>query len=279
MSKISLDKDKIIEVSIGNKVYKPTLNQEKGTLKVLKIPEDEKILRMKSIEIGDSELPLVVEFMEKHLLSTMYGFSGVGVGAMQVGAPIRAFIVDIPKSKITSANEFIDFGDSSYLTSRLENGDSVIIEEVYFVSINNKLVQKSKIIKKFPRIKEVNGKKQLIGIEEEVINDNNASPDLIIERKPYFFLNPKIKMDLTSKIILSEGTPSVPMEIIDKKYNGNTNVKRPCNIELEYFNEKLERKVMKIQGDRHDYWKWFSRCAQHEYDYLEGMLFIDRIKI
>ena len=279
MGKISLDQDKIIEVSIGDQIYKPTLNQEKGILKVLKIPEDEKILRMKSVEISDSELPLAVEFMQKHMLSTMYGFSGVGIGAMQVGAPIRAFIVDIPKSKITSTNEFIDFGDSSYLTSRLANGDSVIIEEIYFTSIDNKLVQKSKIIKKSPRIKEVDGKKQLIGIEEEVINDNNISPDLIIERKPYFFLNPKIKMDLTSKIILSEGTPSVPMEIIDKKYNGSTNVKRPCNIELEYLNEKLERKVMKIQGDRHDYWRWFSRCAQHEYDYLEGMLFIDRIKI
>ena len=89
---------------------------------------------------------------------------------------------------------------------------------------------------------------------------------MIIERKPYFFLNPKIN-DLTSRIILSEGTPSVPMEIIDKKYNGSTNVKRACNIELEYLNEKLERKVMKIQGDRHDYWKC-QRCAQHEYDYL-----------
>ena len=35
---------------------------------------------MKSVEISDSELPLAVEFM-KHMLSTMYGFSGIGIGA------------------------------------------------------------------------------------------------------------------------------------------------------------------------------------------------------
>ena len=237
MNSIYLDKDKILQVSIGSKVLKPILNKKTGTLNILKIPEDEKTLRMKSIEIGDSELPLVAEFMKKHLLPTMYGFGGVGIGAMQVGAPIRAFIVDIPKSKITTTNEFIDFGDTSYLTSRLENGDSVIIKEVYFAFINNKLVQKSKIIKKMPKIKEENGKKQLIGVEEEIVKDNDASPDLIIERKPYFFLNPKIKIDFTKKIVLSEGTPSVPMEIIDKKYNGNSNVKRPCDIEVEYLTE------------------------------------------
>ena len=45
----------------------------------------------------------------------------------------------------------------------------------------------------------------------------------------------------------------MPIEIIDKKCNGNTNVKRPCNIELEFINEKLEKKIMKIQGDKHDY--------------------------
>ena len=183
---ISLDQDKILQVNIGSQVFKPTFNKGKGILNVLKIPEDEKTLRMKSIEINESKLPLVAEFVKKYLLPTMYGFGGVGIGAMQVGAPIRAFIVDIPKTKITSKSEFIDFGDTSYMKSRLKNGDSVIIEEVYFVCENNKLIQKSKIIKKTPKIKEENGEKQLIRIEEEVVSDNNDAPDLIIERKPYF---------------------------------------------------------------------------------------------
>ena len=56
---ISLDQDKILQVNIGGQVFKPTLYKAKGTLRVLKIPEDEKILRMKSVEINESELPIV----------------------------------------------------------------------------------------------------------------------------------------------------------------------------------------------------------------------------
>ena len=28
-----------------------------------------------------------------------------------------------------------------------------------------------------------------------------------------------------------------------------------------------------------EYWKWFSRCAQHEYDHTEGILFIDALEL
>ena len=50
----------------------------------MKIPEDEKILRMNFIEIG--ELPLVADFMKKYLLPTMYESGGIGIAAIQVGA-------------------------------------------------------------------------------------------------------------------------------------------------------------------------------------------------
>ncbi|MSO14214.1 peptide deformylase [Rickettsiales endosymbiont of Trichoplax sp. H2] len=275
---ISLDKDKIIEVSIGNKVYKPTLNQEKGILKVLKMPEDEKILRMKSIEIGESELPLVADFMKKYLLSTMYESGGIGIAAVQVGAPIRAFIVDIAKTKIINKDDSDQLDVRLFLRGKLEKGKSVIMNETYVEYADNKFIQKNKITRKVPKIKEENGKKQLIGIEEEVIKDNNTSPDLIIERKPYFFLNPKIKLHHNNEIVLPEGCLSVPMESIFKEYNGNSNVKRPEGIEIEYINENLEKEIMKIDGSKDDYWKWFSRCAQHENDHLDGVLFVDRLE-
>ncbi|MFK7973612.1 MAG: peptide deformylase [Rickettsiaceae bacterium] len=32
-----------------------------------------------------------------------------------------------------------------------------------------------------------------------------------------------------------------------------------------------------IDGNKSDYWKWFSRCAQHEFDHTEGILFTDKL--
>ena len=275
---ISVGKDKLIQVSIGDKVYQPTLNKEKGILNVLKIPEDEGTLRMKSIKINKPELHLVAEFMKKDLLPTMYESGGIGIAAIQVGVPVRAFIVDIAKTKVINENDSDKLDVRLFLKGKLEKGESVIINETYVEYIDNKLVQKSKIIKKIPKIKEENGERQLIGVEEEIVKDNNASPDLIIERKPYFFLNPKIRLNRNKEIILPEGCLSVPMESIFKEYSGNSDVKRPINIELEYVDENLEKKIMQVQGWTDDYWKWFSRCAQHENDHLDGVLFIDRLE-
>ena len=44
---ISLDNDKIIEVSIGNKVYKPTFDQEKGILNVIEQTRKQKDIMTK----------------------------------------------------------------------------------------------------------------------------------------------------------------------------------------------------------------------------------------
>ena len=124
--------------------------------------------------------------------------------------PIRAFIVDIAKTKIINKDDSDKLDLRLFLRGKLEKGESVIMNETYVEYADNKFIQKNKITRKVPKIKEENRKKQLIGIEEEVVKDNN-SPDLVIERKPYFFLNPKIKLNHNNEIVLPEGCLSVPM--------------------------------------------------------------------
>jgi peptide deformylase len=69
------------------------------------------------------------------------------------------------------------------------------------------------------------------------------------------------------------------MEHVIKKYNGIVDVKRPIDIQLNYIDEYLKKKELNIKGSSSEYWKWFSRCAQHEYDHTEGILFIDALEL
>jgi len=39
----------------------------------------------------------------------------------------------------------------------------------------------------------------------------------------------------------------------------------------------MNTKEMKVDGSISEYWKWFSRCIQHENDHLNGILYVDRL--
>ncbi|WP_341794274.1 peptide deformylase [Rickettsia endosymbiont of Rhinocyllus conicus] len=64
-------------------------------LKIIKTPNS--LLRIKSLPVTiiDSQMK---DFM-KSMLETMYNEEGIGISAIQVGKPIRALIVDIPKEE------------------------------------------------------------------------------------------------------------------------------------------------------------------------------------
>lgn len=76
------------------------------------------------------------------------------------------------------------------------------------------------------------------------------------------FINPRIVEETGETVKLEEGCLSIP--------GINENVEREERIRIQYFDENFVP---------HDevYDKFFARCIQHEYDHIEGILFIDKI--
>lgn len=92
--------------------------------------------------------------------------------------------------------------------------------------------------------------------------------DPLAEDKPEYagfkkvFINPRI-IESTGEIVkLEEGCLSIP--------GINENVEREEKIRIQYVDENF------VAHDE-EYDKFFARCIQHEYDHIEGILFIDKI--
>ena len=51
--KLSLGDNELLEVNIEGRIFKSIIDQETGLLKVLKEPEDDRILRFKSVKMAD----------------------------------------------------------------------------------------------------------------------------------------------------------------------------------------------------------------------------------
>lgn len=74
------------------------------------------------------------------------------------------------------------------------------------------------------------------------------------------FINPIIHRKWGDEKPYKEGCLSLPELFED--------VHRPSNIEIEYLDENFEKQHMEADG-------FLSRVIQHEFDHLEGILFID----
>jgi peptide deformylase len=79
---------------------------------------------------------------------------------------------------------------------------------------------------------------------------------------PRVFINPSIIWTSQEQVNFEEGCLSLPGVYAD--------VKRPEKIKVQAWNEKGRAFTLDISG-------MLSRVVQHEYDHLEGILFIDRI--
>lgn len=88
-------------------------------------------------------------------------------------------------------------------------------------------------------------------------------PDDQGKLKFYSIINPKIVKIFSNKVAMEEGCLSVP-----EKYG---EVLRPEKIILE--GETIDGKKIKIKA-----WGLLSRVFQHEFDHLEGKLFIDKAR-
>ena len=79
---------------------------------------------------------------------------------------------------------------------------------------------------------------------------------------PMTLVNPKILSSSPECLINEEGCLSIPGYYAD--------VKRPSEIEVEWYDLKGNKKKKKCSG-------LLSVCIQHEIDHLDGILFIDHL--
>ena len=92
--------------------------------------------------------------------------------------------------------------------------------------------------------------------------------DVMVDVYPYLkgfrrtFVNPVIIEESEAQCEYNEGCLSVPGIYAD--------VVRPERIKVEYYDEKLERKVEEFD-------KFAARMIQHEFSHLDGVLFTDLV--
>tara|TARA_B110000285_G_C15079208_1_gene592490 strand:+ start:317 stop:841 length:525 start_codon:yes stop_codon:yes gene_type:complete len=80
------------------------------------------------------------------------------------------------------------------------------------------------------------------------------------EKKPLFFVNPKIILKSNTNTTYEEGCLSVPGQFAE--------IDRPDRCEVDYLDYNGKQLKLKTEG-------LLATCIQHEIDHLEGILFID----
>lgn len=92
--------------------------------------------------------------------------------------------------------------------------------------------------------------------------------DVLADDEPQYkgylhaFINPKIIEESTETVTMSEGCLSIP--------GINENVKRPAKILVAYTDENGQRQERWLQD-------FEARVFQHEYDHLDGKMFVDHL--
>jgi len=94
-------------------------------------------------------------------------------------------------------------------------------------------------------------------LEEDLLNKGISLPE-----QPMVFINPKIEDESEEDSEFEEGCLSIP--------DVHEEVTRPEAIRLTYLDRDFQRHDRRFQG-------MLARVIQHEFDHLEGVLFIDLI--
>jgi len=96
-----------------------------------------------------------------------------------------------------------------------------------------------------------------VGVPKRVIVMDISKEE---EKKPLYFVNPKIIVKSKNNSTYEEGCLSVPGQFAE--------VDRPDQCHISYLDYDGKKKEVKAQG-------LLATCIQHEMDHLEGILFID----
>ena len=96
-----------------------------------------------------------------------------------------------------------------------------------------------------------------IGVPKRVIVIDLSKEE---EKKPLYFVNPKIIVKSKNNSTYEEGCLSVPGQFAE--------IDRPNECHVRYLDYNGQKKDLKAEG-------LLATCIQHEMDHLEGILFID----
>ncbi|MDD5043307.1 MAG: peptide deformylase [Patescibacteria group bacterium] len=102
-----------------------------------------------------------------------------------------------------------------------------------------------------------------VGLAAPQIGENIRLFCVDTKEKPLIFINPRITKKSLGKEIADEGCLSLP--------GVWGPVKRSKSVEVSFYNEQGIKIKIKASG-------LLARVIQHEYDHLDGILFIDRLK-
>ena len=96
-----------------------------------------------------------------------------------------------------------------------------------------------------------------VGVPKRVIVIDLSKEE---ERKPFYFINPRIMKKSENNSTYEEGCLSVPGQFAE--------IDRPDQCHISYLDYNGQKKELKAEG-------LLATCIQHEMDHLEGILFID----
>lgn len=97
---------------------------------------------------------------------------------------------------------------------------------------------------------------------QKVIAENGEEETLLTNMKPQIFINPVYRNTTDKKIMFQEGCLSLP-EVYD-------DVERFESIVVDYLTPQGEPQTLEAKD-------LLSICIQHEYDHIEGIVFIERL--
>lgn len=100
-------------------------------------------------------------------------------------------------------------------------------------------------------------------IDSSKLNDDDERKDKSEEGIVEVFINAEMLDEFGETILLEEGCLSIP--------NIYGQVERPKQIKIRYYNANLEQVEKEFTG-------FTARVIQHEYDHIEGVLFIEKLK-
>ena len=233
-----------------------------NTLAVLKEPEENAKLREKSKEI-DAISTTLRNYMREYLLPTMYEEGGIGIASIQVGIPIQAFIVDIPIIKSINGLPCAK-PDPRYVRNAVQDGRKITVRE-------HRPLYRDGAVTMYVVEKILGG--------SVTVDDDCVAEEVIVERNPVFFLNPKIEDESMERVVIEEGCLSVPFALVQGEFGGNMKVERPLGVTVSYTDLDGQRCEVRADGAVDDHQKLLARCLQHEYDHLHGILYVDKLYV
>jgi peptide deformylase len=96
-----------------------------------------------------------------------------------------------------------------------------------------------------------------VGIPKRIIVIDLSKEE---EKRPLYFINPKVILKSNNNATYEEGCLSVPGQFAE--------IDRPDRCHVNYLDYNGEKQELKAEG-------LLATCIQHEMDHLEGILFID----